>query len=181
MVALHLSACAKSVTPDAGASQSSPKKIPSAVASHQGASDAADDALEPLPELSEGCSSNVERDGGALERLASLATQCIAGMRPLAPPQKTTLRTGASRTFEFEITEPSRCLRLAAAGGPGVLELDLSVIDVDGRPQRSRTGASLALVLPRGPLCFKAAGRQQAVVTVRRGTGEVAFQVWQAE
>ncbi|MEB2321971.1 MAG: hypothetical protein OZ921_05610 [Sorangiineae bacterium] len=140
-------------------------------------------STEPLPALlPDGCWSGAEPHGEASAALDALAAACIGGMEPLAGARATfRLGEGESRTTSFTLADESRCVRVAAAAGPGVHELTLAVTGASGRALgASALRASFALMREAGPLCLDAPGEYRATARVTRGAGEVALGVWQA-
>ncbi len=136
----------------------------------------------PAPLPPEGCWSGAEPPAAASAKLDALAAACIQGMQPVAPkPLVVELAGGGRKDLPFTVTDPSRCVRAAAAGGPGVQALTLSIVDrKDAVLGASDLHAPFAFVADAGPVCLAAPGVYRAVVRIARGAGPVAVQVWQA-
>ena len=71
----------------------------------------------------------------------------------------------------------NRCYTIVGAGGPGVAEVDLFLFDIGGR--------KAAVERSRGPTaridhCIPFTGNYRVELKVKRGGGEVAFQVFEA-
>jgi hypothetical protein len=122
--------------------------------------------------------------GEAPERmLAALAGRCATGMHAL-PPSPKLVELGEAQGAELSVTvdDPTRCLRVLAAGGPGVADLELSLVDTHERALgQDELEAPFALVAARGPICPDGAGVHRARLRVRRGRGAIAFGVFAAD
>jgi hypothetical protein len=144
-------------------------------------SSSAPDPPPPTPLLTDGCTSRIDLMLPGREKLASVAERCIAGMRPVwsEPWMARAGRGSAERTVP--VADPSRCLRVAAAAGPGVTEIELVLLDPEGRPlaQDTMTG-SVALIALDGPVCANQSGLHRLRVRAQGRDEQVATQVWQA-
>lgn len=182
LFALALAACTPTPTP-AHTRDTSPAPPPSAAStSGASASASAPPAVPPLPP--DGCWSGAEpgADAGARAALAAVSGACIQGMQPVAPqPLVVELDAGGRKELPFTVTDASRCVRAAAAGGPGVTALTLSIIDRrDSAMGSADLRGAFAVVAPAGPLCLPSPGVYRAVARVVHGKGRVAIQAWQA-
>ena len=139
-------------------------------------------SAEPSPVLEDGCYSAVDARLGARAKLAALAKHCIAGMAPvLDKPRTFELGEGGKAEAVFAVADPAKCLRAIAAASPSVKELELSILDSQGRSAgEDELRGSFSLVDPHGPICLKLAGSYRAVVRPTSGAGRVAVQLWQS-
>ncbi len=141
------------------------------------------DAAAPLPPyLPDGCWSDVATDAGAAPLLDAIAKRCAPGMQPLvAQPLSLQLSVGKQVELPFKLDGAARCVRAIAAGGPGVGDLELSLVDSAGHVYgMDALQAPFALVDSAGPVCLPA-GRYRARVRLRRGEGRVAVDVYGAK
>lgn len=115
-------------------------------------------------------------DVGALGRLCGVKND----QRPLTPV-KTGQQSSSDAVDRYTFTAggPGKCYRVLAVAEAGVRDLDVHVTGPDG--------ASLAadgvtepsvMVPPTGPLCLDKAGIYTVEVSVFRGSGKYAVQVW---
>jgi len=134
------------------------------------------------PRLDEDCTAGLDASPGLENMLAELERQCVASMRPLlAEPALAELTEGTSAGVSFALTDPTGCVRVAAAAEPGLAELELTIVDPEGAPHAARVQAGpFALVGPEGPICFDQAGQYRVELRSRRGGGRVAVNVWTA-
>lgn len=104
-------------------------------------------------------------------------------MQPaLDKPLRTELARGKQAALSFKLDDPSKCVRAIAAGGAGVVDLELSLVDDKGQVYgRDALEAPFALVEEGGPVCLPAPGRYRVVVRMRRGAGHVAVQIYRAK
>lgn len=87
--------------------------------------------------------------------------------------------TGAADRLTFSVKGGGRCYRVFAAGDGTVQDLDLALVDDDGSLITTDRQTGPAVVLPpRGPLCLDRAGSYTLEVSVARGAGAFALQVW---
>lgn len=117
--------------------------------------------------------------------LGTLGKTCAMklGQRPLTP-----VRVGiqaeadAVDRFTFSAGPGARCYRVIAAGENGVRDLDVQALGADGRVLASDAShGSWAIVPEREPLCFRGAEVVTVEVSVYRGSGKYALQVWGGE
>jgi hypothetical protein len=135
----------------------------------------------PLPPLPDGCW-NGAADAGAAALLADLGERCAPGLAArLAAPLVVRLGEGASHELSLEIADPSKCLRGIAAGGEGIVELELILSDARGAELAADDlRGPIALLLPRGPVCLREGGAHRVTLRAAAGAGEVALQIWAA-
>ncbi|MBN1611330.1 MAG: hypothetical protein JW940_32150 [Polyangiaceae bacterium] len=114
--------------------------------------------------------------------LTELERQCICSMRPLlAEPALVELEAGTSTAVSFALTDPTGCVRVAAAAEPGLAELELRIVDPEGAGHAAHAHAGpFALLGPEGPVCLDQAGPYRVELRSRRGAGRVAVNVWTA-
>ena len=124
----------------------------------------------------DGCLVDLDFDAGSDAALDQASTLCLAGMQRMAA---TELDGGG---IAFQIDDPTRCVRVAAAGVHGVRAIDLAILDASGRRlAATQARAPFAWVPARGPLCVAAAGTYRALARVTEGTGRLAVGAWQAK
>jgi hypothetical protein len=169
LAALSLAACGPSSTerPPATATSSSSDEVASA---------------EPPKPPWEACYSTFGPSGNAEGDLARLVRDCgpTGGMRPV-----TTVRVGTQSDqdpvdrYTFEVPAPGKCYRIYAAADSSVQDLDLLLRGPSGTPVIADvTHDSWPVLPPREPVCFPEAGLYMLEVSVYRGAGRYALQVW---
>lgn len=97
----------------------------------------------------------------------------------------TTIRTGRQSSddpvdrYTFEVPAPGQCYRVYAAGESSIADLDL-LLRGPGRSQfvADVTHDSWPVLPPREPVCFAEPGSYMLEVSVYRGSGRYALQVW---
>jgi len=101
-------------------------------------------------------------------------------MRPV-----TAVRTGRQSAddsvdrFTFEVPEAGRCYRVYAAADSDVTDLDLLVRGPSGTSALADlTHDAWPVLPPREPACFSTPGLYMLEVSVYRGSGRYALQVW---
>ena len=89
-------------------------------------------------------------------------------------------QSAADPIARFSFTgETGRCYRVFSAAEPGVADLDLAVLDPDQAVVGHDTADDAFPVLnPDGPLCLTKPGRYELLVSVERGAGRYALQIW---
>jgi hypothetical protein len=122
------------------------------------------------------------RDGARpdLERLAKACgpTTSLVPVTEVRGGGKQSARSSADR-FTFAVKGGGRCYRIFATGERSVQDLDVAVVDEDGTLIASDRQTGPAPVVPgRGPLCLDRAGSYTLEVSVVRGDGAYALQVW---
>jgi hypothetical protein len=115
-------------------------------------------------------------DVGNLGRLCGVKNQ----QRPLTP-----VRTGeqsaedAVDRYTFTGGGPGRCYRVFAVAEAGVRDLDVQVTGADGeRLAADNSAQPVAMVPALEPLCLGKEGVYTVEVSVFRGSGKYALQVW---
>jgi hypothetical protein len=100
--------------------------------------------------------------------------------RPLTP-----VRMGqqsehdAVERFTFTAGGPGKCYRIFAMGETGVRDLDVQVVGPNGDALASDNSKDPHAVVPaREPLCLDKQGIYTVEVSVFRGSGRFAVQVW---
>lgn len=163
------------------AASAGPHALPASGGSASAGSGA--DAGAPLPPyLPDGCWGDVALDGGAEPLLQDIARRCAQGMQPFAGKSLiAVLSKGKRAKLSFSLDDADKCVRVVAAGGPGVRDLALSLEDEKGHVYgRDALQGPFALVDDGGPVCLPAKGTYRAVVRVREGSGRVALRVYRA-
>ena len=75
--------------------------------------------------------------------------------------------------------QAGQCYRAFGVGGPGVQDLDMGWNSPDGSSIAWDTGPEAWSIAPiHGPLCAPSSGEYELVVSVERGQGAFAVQVW---
>jgi hypothetical protein len=101
-------------------------------------------------------------------------------MRPITPV--TTGAQGPDRPpdrYTFFVPETGNCFRVFAAADRGVRDLDVLILTLDGEPVAGDiTHDAWPVVPPLGPACFAEPGVYALEVSVFRGSGGYALQVW---
>jgi hypothetical protein len=169
LAALTLASCGPSAT----------ERPPAATAPASSEGTASADAPKPPWEA---CYSTFGPTGDAEGDLARLVRDCGAtgGMRPV-----TTVRVGTQSDrdpvdrYTFEVPAPGKCYRVYAAADAAVQDLDLLLRGPTGAAVIADvTHDSWPVLPPRGPVCFPEAGLYMLEVSVYRGAGRYALQVW---
>jgi hypothetical protein len=118
----------------------------------------------------------------ALTALKRLAAACgpptgLAAVTPVQVGEPQAQGEPAER-FSFR-ARPGRCYRFFSVGAPEVADLDLAVLDPEGRlAAADASGDRFPVVPPRGPLCVGRGGVYTVEVAVVRGRGPYVLQVW---
>jgi hypothetical protein len=130
----------------------------------------------------ETCYSSFSPGGSARDDLTRLVRDCGAtgGMKPV-----TAIRTGEQAEsdpvdrYTFEVPAAGRCYRVYAAGDSSVGDLDVLLRGPSGDAAIGDiTHDSWPVVPPREPACFSQPGLYMLEVSVYRGSGKYALQVW---
>ena len=114
-----------------------------------------------------------------IERLGRL---CGApnGQHPFAPPRvgKQTESAPVAR-YSLHAGGDGKCYRIYAVGDRNVEDIDVTVVAPSGeRLAFDGTSGGVAALPQHEPLCLAAKGIYTVEVSVARGGGEYAFQVW---
>lgn len=136
------------------------------------------------PPPPDGCYTGVSAGKTPEETLQALAERCAEGTRAvLSDPLVVSLEEGGIREIPVTITDTSTCVRALAAGGAGVQELSLTIVDRSDTPLEKDvlSGGKMAVTPREGPLCFKSAGVYRAVAKVEKGKGKVALQLYRTK
>lgn len=158
-------ACAKTPAPAEPSPTPSGAPVPSAVASA---------APAPGPSaarwLGDGCHAGVGAGGPAAERAERVAEACAPGSQPLGEA-KTLPGPGE---VKLELPDGGVCLRVVAVSESAAADVTLELVDERGliRAADALPG-SVALVGPRGPVCFGSGGSAVARVGFARGGGSL--------
>jgi hypothetical protein len=130
----------------------------------------------------ESCYSTFAPSGDAEGDLTRLVRDCgpTGGMRAVTP-----IRLGMQSSedpvdrYTFEVPSPGKCYRVYAVGESSIADLDLLLRG----PARNHyvadvTHDSWPVLPPREPVCFDQPGSYMLEVSVYRGAGRYALQVW---
>jgi hypothetical protein len=137
-----------------------------------------------LPSLdADGCATDFVPGASAVDSVIALARHCAVGMRALKPaPESAALHAGERREFTFTVDDTSRCVRVLAAFGAALRDVELELLDAEGRAYgRISAQRSFALLGPNGPLCVAQAGTVRVAARAQAGSGQAALQLYQVE
>lgn len=130
----------------------------------------------------ETCYSTFSPSGDASGDLARLVRNCgpAGGMRALtAVHQGQQGERDPVERLSFEVPEGGKCYRVYAVGDSGVKDLDLLLRGASGDAFVADVSHDSWPVLPpREPICLSEAGVYLLEVSVSRGEGRYALQVW---
>lgn len=146
----------------------------------------------PAPEVSEPpqtpwmkCHEGFAPTGDPEADLGTLAKSCAMrlGQRPLTPVRSgIQAEADAVDRFTFTAGPAGRCYRVMVSGENGVGDIDVRVLGVDGRELASDAShAGWAIVPEREPMCLDASEIVSIEVSVYRGSGKYALQVWSGD
>lgn len=110
--------------------------------------------------------------------VAELGNRCAQGMSPLVPPVKHTFKAGESKTVPVPIVPG--CYRVIAVGGKGVKDVDLALKDASGKIVAADMTPDdvFPMIHPNKEFCAEAVQFLNLVITVKKGSGDVAGGVW---
>jgi hypothetical protein len=134
----------------------------------------------PQTAVSSECAAAIERTDHPRAGLEHLV-RCLPaiGMQPVTP-----VRLGRqgerhpADLYTFYVPGAGRCYRVYAAGDRGIEDLDLLLRGPDGELAADITHDAHPILPPEGALCFDAPGLYVLEVSVFRGSGRYALQVW---
>jgi len=130
----------------------------------------------------EACYSSFAPAGDPEGDLMRLVRDCgpTGGMRAVTP-----VRVGRQSSedpvdrYTFEVPAPGKCYRVYAAGESSIEDLDLLLRGpTQGAFVADVTHDSWPVLPPREPVCFTLPGSYMIEVSVYRGSGRYALQVW---
>jgi hypothetical protein len=130
----------------------------------------------------ETCYSTFAPTGDAAADLSRLVRDCgtTGGMRAVSA-----VRLGQQAEqdpvdrYTFEVPAAGKCYRVYATGDAAVQDLDLLLRGVSGDAVVADvTHDSWPVLPPQGPVCFSEPGLYMLEVSVFRGSGHYALQVW---
>jgi hypothetical protein len=159
---------------------------PPASAASQGFS-SSDSEMATTPETSpqnpwESCYSTFGPTGHAENDLGKLVRDCgpAGGMRPVTQVRVASqAQEDPVDRYTFEVPTAGRCYRIYAASDGAVQDLDLLLRTPAGDPVVADvTHDSWPVVPPRAPICFPEPGTYVLEVSVYKGSGRYALQVW---
>lgn len=144
-------------------------------------------ASTPPPEAEQGgiwaeCYSLFRPAGDAKQDLGRLTRSCGAtgGMQAVTPVHvaQQSEKDPADR-YTFYVPNSGACFRVYATGDRNVADLDLLIRNPDGSEVVADvTHDSYPVLPPRSPVCFDVPGLYMLEVSVFRGSGSYAVQVW---
>ncbi|MBI2389346.1 MAG: hypothetical protein HYV09_07090 [Deltaproteobacteria bacterium] len=135
------------------------------------ATSAADAAAAP-------CWKGFTPTGNAEADVAELGHRCAQGMAPLIPPVKHTFKAGESKSIPVPIVPG--CYRVIAVGGKGVKDVDLALKDQSGKIVAADMTPDdvFPMIHPNKEFCAEAVQFLNFVISVKKGSGDVAGGVW---
>ena len=157
-----------------GSSQPSPKPPPSPTPAL---------LMDAEPETPwSACLGRITPSGDPAATVEKLGRICgsASGQRALSPVREGQQTEAASADrFTFRADRAGSCFRVYAIGGEGVMDLGVEVEDPSGRVVATDDAAGPLAAAPyREPLCVESPGVYTVEVTVTRGGGKYALQVW---
>lgn len=137
---------------------------------------------EPAKSTWETCYSSFTPAGDAEGDLARLVRDCgtTGGMRAITKVQlgNQTAQDPVDR-YAFEVPAADKCYRVYAVGDSSVKDLDLLLRGPTGQAVVADiTHDAWPVLPPREPICFPMSGLYMLEVSVYRGAGRYALQVW---
>lgn len=128
------------------------------------------------------CYSAFSPSGSPKEDLARLTRSCGAtgGMQAVTSVQtaEQSEKDPADR-YTFYVPSPGACYRVYAVGDRNVLDLDVLLRGPDGEDVTGDLSHdAFPVTPPAGPICFDVPGLYMLEVSVFRGAGRYALQVW---
>ncbi len=137
---------------------------------------------EPAKTPWETCYSSFAPTGDAEGDLARLVRDCgtTGGMRAVT---KVKLGTQSADDpvdrYAFQVPAPDKCYRVYAVGDSAIKDLDLLLRGPKGTSMVADiTHDSWPVLPPREPVCFSEPGLYMLEVSVYKGAGRYALQVW---
>ncbi len=120
--------------------------------------------------------------GSAHGDLARLTHACgsLGGLHAVTPVvSRVQSEKEPADRYTFYVPGAGACYRVFAAGDYNVKDLDLLIHDAAGRPiAADLSHDSFPVMPPASPLCFDRGGLYMLEVSVYRGAGHYAVQVW---
>lgn len=160
--ALSLACTRSPAPPDASPAPSvAASAAPSRAASAEGS---------PPRWLGEGCHAGSGTTGSMSERHRRVSEACAPGSLPLGPTK--TLKSGGE--FRVDLPKTAGCARILAVAEDPTSDVTLELVDERGERQAVDTlPGSVALLGPRGPVCFAEGTTWTVRVGLARGSGDV--------
>ena len=137
---------------------------------------------EPKPDPWVDCYAGLSYVGNPRTDIARVTKTCgsIGGMRAITP-----VTLGAQTQddpvdrYTFYVPKAGQCYRVFAAGDSGVKDLDVALRGPEGDELiADLSHDAQPIVPPTGPVCFQSPGLYMLEVSVYRGSGRYAVQVW---
>ncbi len=128
------------------------------------------------------CLKGYARSGDASRDLSQLVDACglTPDMKPWSPVQTEHQRqSDPPDAFVFSL-EAGKCYRAFAVGGEGVEEIDTRWRGPGGAlVAHDYHSGSWAVLTPESPFCIVTSGNYELVVSIEKGAGQLAVQLWQ--
>jgi hypothetical protein len=129
----------------------------------------------------ESCYQGFRPTGNVEQDLAQMTSLCGPpnAMKPVTPViEGTQSQTQPLSRFTFH-GEIGRCYRIFSASERNVRDLDLALLDPDKKVVGHDTNEdAFPLLNPDGPFCLTRPGVYTVLVSVEKGAGRYALQVW---
>ena len=127
------------------------------------------------------CYRGFSSTGDPKSDLVRLTRACghLGGMRPISPI-RVAHQAATAKSHHYAIpVVGSQCLRIFATADADIVDLDLLLRHTDGEAVAADlTHDSFPVLPPRAPLCLDEPGPYVLEVSVHRGAGYYAVQVW---
>lgn len=137
---------------------------------------------KPSGGLWSACYDTFSPSGSVRGDIARLTRSCgpTGGMRAVTP---VTVAQQSDRDpvdrYTFYVPRAGACYRVYAVGDRGIADLDLLIRGPSGEDfVADLTHDAFPVLPPQSPLCFDGAGLYMLEVSVFRGSGSYALQVW---
>jgi hypothetical protein len=116
--------------------------------------------------------------GVAEADVVELGHRCASGMSQLVPPVKHTFKQGEAKSIPVAIVPG--CYRVIAVGGKGVKDVDLELKDQAGKIVAADKTPDdiMPMIHPNKEFCAEAVQFLNLVISVKKGSGDVAGGVW---
>ncbi len=137
---------------------------------------------EPPQGPYEACYSTFAPTGDAKDDLARLVRDCGAtgGMRPVTSVVVADqAENDPVDRYTFDVPTSGKCYRVYAAGNSAVKDLDLLLVGPSSETVATDvTRSSWPVLPPKEPACLTTPGSYRLEVSVYRGAGNYALQIW---
>jgi hypothetical protein len=129
----------------------------------------------------ESCYQGFHATGNAEQDLAQMTSLCGPpnSMKPVtAVIRGSQAHQESIARFTFQ-GEMGRCYRIFSASDRGVVDMDMAMLDPDNNVVGHDTNEdAFPMLNPDGPFCLTRPGQYTVLVSVEKGAGSYALQVW---